>query len=347
MLRFVSLILAAALLAPAALATDTPRLPRKPFNLSSHSPEFFRDLLTGRVWVFKHQGYPAAFHFTADGRAIGCKYNPDGAIFTTPGGYMNWKIGTPNSPSNLEMTTDHWGSGSVLWRMLIVYSPDTGRFHAEQYSRSTQKWRVIWPGWIQDSWPATLRRQCAHMTLPDGLPVNQVQNRLDWEHVKCTAAPVHNHPGSERGYIGATGLAAFGGKPTMTAEQALAVERRMQGVIGRTPRGRRVVGVRTPDRREIWLVDTHDDLIDVGILNQVPGRDIAVIRWKGFTPDYSFRTRYPIPIRPTTRAHPAFEMMIELASAARPVSLDHPAANSAEFVFAPGGRVDAGGASGA
>ena len=89
---------------------------------------------------------------------------------------MDWKIGTPNGPSNLELATDHWTSGPVSWRMLIIYSPDTGRFRTEYYSRSAQEWRIGWDGWIQDSWPATLLRQCARMTLPGGVPVNRKQD---------------------------------------------------------------------------------------------------------------------------------------------------------------------------
>ena len=132
----------------------------------------------------------------------------------------------------------------------------------------------------------------------------------------------------------------------MTLEQVAAVERRMQGVIGVTPRGRRVVGVRTSHRREIWLIDGHDDPIDVGIVNPVPGRDIDVIRWKGSTPDYSVRTRYPIPIRPTPRRHPAFRMMDELAASARPVTLEHPAASRTAFVFSSDGKAASGSVAG-
>ena len=108
--------------------------------------------------------------------------------------------------------------------------------------------------------------------------------QLDWSEFVRTAKPIRNQPGSQHGYIGATGLAASGGKPTMTPEQVPAVQRRMHGVIGVTPRGRRVVGVQIPDRNEIWLIDGHDDLIDVGIVTPVPGRDINVIRWKVSTP---------------------------------------------------------------
>ena len=64
----------------------------------------------------------------------------------------------------------------------------------------------------------------------------------------------------------------------MTVQRAAEIERRMHGVIGLTPRGRRFVGVLTPHRKETWLIDEHEDLVDIGIVNPVPNREIVVIR---------------------------------------------------------------------
>ena len=46
-----------------------------------------------------------------------------------------------------------------------------------------------------------------------------------------------------------------------------------------------------------------------------------------------------MPIRPTPRRHPAFQMMTEIAASARPVTLHHAAAGTALFVFSGEGDV--------
>ena len=329
--------------APACLATETPRLPKSLINLSSHSAEFLEDLLTGRVWVYQRHGAPAVAYFGADGAFQNCSLRRDKTGYRFSGGGWEWQIGSPRNKTSLQVTVSPSGR---KYRMVVIYTPETGRFHAEQYFKRSRGWRIVHDGWVQDALPAVMETYCHNLRAIPGLEIDPSQTELDWSAFARTAKPVRNHPGHELGYIGATGIAASDGKPTMTPEQVIAVERRMQGVIGITPRERRVVGVRTPDRREIWLIDAHDDLKDVGIVNPVPGRDISVVRWKGSTSDYSFRTRYPIPIRPTPRRHPAFRMTDELAASARPVTLDHPAASRAAFVFSPGGMVASGSTTG-
>ena len=338
--------LAAALAVPLAvavsstsLATETPRLPKTLINLSSHSAEFLEDLLTGRVWVYQRNGAPAVMYFGA-GRAFhNCSLRRDKTGYRYSGPGWEWRIGTRRNKTALQVTVH---PGGRKHGMVVIYTPESGRFHAEQYFRKTGDWRIVHDGWVQDTLPAVMETYCHNLRGLPGLETDRSRTDLDWPAFRSAANPIRNHPGHEYGYIGATGLAASGGKPTMTPEQVVAVERRMQGVIGVTPRGRRAVGVRTPDRKEIWLIDAHDDPIDVGIVNPVPGRDIGVIRWKGGTPDYSVRTRYPVPIRPTPRLHPAFRMMEELAASARPVPLEHPAASRVAFVVSSGGKAASG-----
>ena len=113
-----------------------------------------------------------------------------------------------------------------------------------------------------------------------------------------------------------------------------------------TPRGRRLVNVNTPQGKEIWLIDRHDDVVDVGSVSALPHRDVNVIRWHGSTPDYAIRTRYPIPVRPTPRLHPAFQIVADLAVSSQPVKLDHPAASVGTFVFTADGHASSPGGKG-
>ena len=336
MLRSVSLILVAAALSSAAMATETPRLRNLPLNHPSHSAEFFEDLLTGRVWVYERFGAPAVMYFGRDGQYQNCSIRADGRGYRASGPHWEWRIGDRHTASNLQIST-YPGGRKVS--MVIIYTPDTGRFHAEQYFKYSRSWQIVYDGWIQDTLPAVIDQRCPTFQVPSSVAVDGSQTQLDWSDFVRPEDLIRNYPGSQYAYIGATGLAASNGKPTMTVRQAAEIELRMNGVIGITPRGRRIVGVQTPHRRETWLIDDHDDLVDIGIVHPVPSRDVVVIRWEGGTPDYSLRTRYPLPIRPTPRRHPAFQMMTEIAASARPVTLDHAGAGTAAFLFTVGGDV--------
>ena len=334
--RLVSVILVATALSSAAVATETPRLRNLPLNHPSHSAEFFEDLLTGRVWVYERFGAPAAMYFGPDGHYQNCSIRADGAGYRVSGPHWKWRIGDRHTASNLQIST--YPGGRKI-SMVIIYTPNTGRFHAEQYFKYSRSWQIVHDGWIQGTLPAVIRQRCPTLQVPPSVPVDASQTQLEWSDFVRPEALIRNHPGSQYAYIGATGLGASNGKPTMTVRQAAEIERRMHGVIGLTPRGRRIVGVLTPHRKQTWLIDGHDDLVDVGIVHPVPNRDVVVIRWQGSTTDYSLRTRYPIPIRPTPRRHPAFQMMTEIAASARPVTLDHAAAGTAAFLFTDEGGV--------
>ena len=339
MLRYVSPILVATVLSSACFASDTPGLPRLPINISSHSAHFFENLLGGRVWVFNWQGAPAAIHFTREHRAFECRAGRSNTPSPGPSRHMDWRIGSPNNATSLQLTAHGANGARPTNAMVIIYDPRSGRLHAEQYSQDTEKWHVNRDGWIQDRWPAALGQICPQLSLAPGLPINENQNSLDWKDLKRAASPIRNHPGSEYSYIGATGLGASSGQPTMTRKQVENYERLMHGVIGATHFDRRFVFVRTPGGSQVWLLDDRDDIAKVGTVTPVPGRDINVIRWRGSFPDYSYRVRFPIPVRPTPRRHPAFQMMIDLVASKRPVTLGRSSSSSATFLFHAAGKL--------
>ena len=343
--RFILLILAAAGLSSACFAGDTPGLPRAPLNVSSHSADFFEHLLAGRVWVFNWRGAPAAIHFTRDHRAVGCWEGKSGGLFEHEPRFrrMEWWIGTPTNPTALQFTADRPGEKALSYETVVIYDPRTGRFHGERYSRGSEEWHVNRDGWIQDGFPVALRSLCPPRSLPTDLPVDQRQNSVDWDDLKRSAVPIRDLPGSEYSYIGATGLGASSGQATMTRLQVDNYQRLMHGVIGATPHEDsfvdRFVFVRTPDGNEVWLLDDQDDIVVVGAVTPVPGRDVNLIRWRGSLPDYSYRIRFPIPVRPTSRRHPAFEMMADLAASERSIKLRHAGSDASAFVFLPEGKL--------
>lgn len=345
MLRLILPILAATGLSFACFAGDTPALPRLPLNVSSHSASFLEHLLAGRVWVFNWHGRPAAIYFTHNRRAIGCWTGKSGGSFGQEPRFrsMEWRIGTPSNPTALQLTADMPGAEAPSYETVVIYDPRSGRFHGERYSRGAEEWHVNRDGWIQDRFPAALRPLCAPRSLPPDLPIDQRQNSVHWNDLKRSAVPIRDFPGSEYSYIGATGLGASSGQATMTRIQVENYERLMDGVIGATPHDDgfidRFVFVRAPGGNEVWLLDRHDDIVVVGAVTPVPGRDVNLIRWRGSLPDYSYRIRFPIPVRPTSRRHPAFEMMAELAASERSIELPHAGSDASAFVFLPKGKL--------
>ena len=234
------------------MATETPRLRNLPLNHPSHSAEFFEDLLTGRVWVYERFGAPAATYFGPGGQYQNCSIRADGKGYRASGPHWEWRIGDHHTASNLQIST-YPGGRKVS--MVIIYTLNSGRFHAEQYFNYSRSWQIVHDGWIQGTLPAVIEQHCPAFEVPSSVTVDATQTQLKWSNFVRPEDLIRNHPGSQYAYIGATGFAASNGKPTMTARQAAEIERRMHGVIGLTSRGRKIVGVLTPHRKETWLID--------------------------------------------------------------------------------------------
>lgn len=153
MLRFVSPFLISAALSSTALATDTPRLRHLPLNQPSHSAEFFEDLLTNRLWVYERFGAPAAMYFGPDGAFRNCSLRADHSGYRSSGPEWEWSIGDRHTKSNLQIALY---PSSRRISMVIIYTPDSGRFHAEQYFKYSKSCQIIHDGWIQETLPAVI-----------------------------------------------------------------------------------------------------------------------------------------------------------------------------------------------
>lgn len=326
-------------------AAEEPFTRVRPYNLSSHLPSFFRELLTGRVWVYQRRGEPAAVFFGGDGRLQGCWLRKDGSGFVRSHESMRWRIGTPSGMSNLQIA---WATeeGPRYYRMVVIYDGRTGRFHGERFSTTRLAWYVARDGWLQETWPAALAERCAGLGIDPDIPVNRAQKKLDFEDLKRNAAPVVKHPGWERSFFGATGLGASGGKPTVTLEEALAARRAGHGKISIGMSGDRWVPVVWERYAELWKVDENDDVLDLAITRRTPDGSIVLLRWEKSGVINSYHMGYPLPMVVTERRHSAFEMMDALAAGGKPVLLVDGKGERREHVFAEGGGVRAGGVAG-
>ena len=315
-----------------AAGQDGPRL--RPQNLSSHAPEFFRELLSGRVWVFERDGRAAATYFGKDGSVKGCAWPRQMKGYVPYRSDTRWRIGTPSGRSNLEL---NWpGSEGLAWsRRVIVYDRETGRFHSEKFNTRIRAWYVDRDGWIQDGWPGAFRNACNTLTLPWDLATVSEQDSLDLASLEKNAPKVTHLPGSEFSYPGATGVGDSRGKPTMTIEEVVEERRRTHGMIRLRNIGGRSVGVDRPGGiRELWLLDDNDDVVDVATIRPIEDGSYMRIRWEKTGQTATPRVGYPVPAMSTGKLHPAFAMMRDLAEAGRSVAVE-----GAEYVFSPDRKV--------
>lgn len=333
--RFAALAVAVALTGPAfeAAAQEERPLPR-PQNVSSHLPELFRELLSGRVWVASPRGRAAAVHFGKDGVAKRCYWSNARSAYVVNRVELRWRIGTPNGRSNLEI---NWvtSEGVRYWRAVLIYDSETGRLHGERFNSKTRSWYVSRDGWIQDGWPAAFREACPDLVLPWDVATVGEQHSADLEHMRRNATAVVRFPGSEFSFPGATGLGDSRGRPTMTLEEIAEVERRVHGMIQQKSQGGRIVGIRPRSGTvwELWELNDDDDVIDVGSIGVVGDGSVAVARWEKSGVTAHLRVGYPIPTLSTGRLHPAFAMMRDLAERGAPVTVD-----GAKYAFSADGK---------
>ena len=99
----------------------------------------------------------------------------------------------------------------------LFYDPESGRLHNEAVSGET--WAVASRGWVQESWPRSMKEACPDLALPAGLPVNERQTAAAFDTMMAQdgKAAVRHAPGSHLRGPGATGIAAARGRPALPA----------------------------------------------------------------------------------------------------------------------------------
>ena len=314
----------------------------KPYNLSSHPPEFFRDLLAGRVFVHERNGRLAGIHYAADGTTYSCWYSPRRSRFLRAYPGSTWHIGTPNGRANLE---ERWPSPSNLnhrSRRVVIYNPAIGRIHLEAYFKNTNEWRIVRTGWLQTAWPKVLLDECPKLPLPHTLPIDEYQDSADFNDIKANASPIRNHPGSERHYPGATGLADSNGAPTMSADEVQASLARFHGRISEHARGHRIVIVSRQDHAEIWLLGPANKITDVGITRLTDDNTVLTTEWQNLGHTSRRLAGYAIPAVATQEFHPAFKMMKDLSATGTPVFIASDAGTETRHTFRPDGTLHTG-----
>ncbi len=317
----------------------------RPYNLSSHLPEFFREVLKNRVWVYERNGSPAVMFLAEDGSVEGCWSRSSGLRFVKAHGSMRWRIGTPAGISNFETS---WATpeGLKYYRMVLIYDGETGGLHGERFSTRDLSWYVSREGWLQEGWPAVFVEKCGEVSGIPEISVNAAQDTLDFEALRRNAKRVVEPPGWTRSFPGATGVGKSGGKPTLTLEEVLAHRAAGHGKVAIGMSGDRWVGVVWENYAELWKVDSEDEIVDMAITRRTPDGSVVLVRWEKSGMINSYHIGYPIPMVVTNRLHSSFEMMNQIGASKKPVTLTGSRGNRREHVFDREGGVRVSGAPG-
>ncbi len=326
-------ILGAVLIQPAHAAT------RHATNHSSHLPEFFRNLLAGRVFVHERHGAAAAIHYRKDGTFYACWLSSDGRYLQTPED-ATWQIGTRVSRSNIQHRTYHPRLGEEFIRRVVIYTPSTGRFHFESYLKQSKRWKIDRDGWIQNSWPSILFDNCRHLALPADLPINESQTAGDFETFKQHAYPIRNHPGSDRRFPGATGVAAASNGPTLTPEAVEAAFRSYERNISISTTGKHYVFHSFPDHKEVWRLDLRMNITNTATMRLDTYNAVFVTKWRTGGRAGRISYGYPLFAISTDRPHPIFPMMESVVGRQSAVSIPNADGIDVDHHFDADGNVN-------
>ena len=160
---------AASLAAGGAMAQTTPHGP----NYSSHAAGFFTGLLGGRVWILERPNASRA----GDRNTVWAHYHaPDGMLLACAhlGGAheaasARWRVVPSREFRALynylepDMEPD---PGQRRGHTPIFHDPATGALHNEAIGPASRAWVVASRGWIQESWPRSMKDACPDLELP-------------------------------------------------------------------------------------------------------------------------------------------------------------------------------------
>lgn len=311
-------------------------------NFSSHGPEFFTDLLSGRVWLFERGGKVGAVYFGSDGDARGCWMNRKGGRYFQTGEDWRWSVGIRVGGTKLELSRRVKGR-QATYGLVPIYDGETGRLHGERFDRSKKKWFVTLDGWVEERWPGGLKRVCPGLSLPESLEAVANDGDVAWRSAVMGRRPVVRHRGWKDSFPGAVGLGASGGKPTLTLEALTALVGRMHGTVAVDINGEeRVVLVRGLDG-ELWQLGDGGEIGETAALELVRGGTVIVANWRPSGAVTSWYVGYPFPLRPTGRRYAAFRMMDALAAERRRVTVRLRDGGERTVGFLAGGKLLGGG----
>ena len=348
--------LAAALLAALAADAAWGRGAAPGANLSSHSAAFFESLLSGRVWVLERPNSSLA----ADRGTVWAHYHaPDGTLRACAhlgGGYAGaearWRV-VPSREFRALYNYYEAGTepdpGRRHGHTPIFHDPETGVLHNEALSGGG-RWAVASRGWVQESWPASMKAACPNLALPAHLPVNSRQTATAFGTMMAQdpGAALRHAPGSHLRGPGATGIAAAHGRDRLPAADLARFLAENDGFVLTDTAGARHVLVLGAEGDELWLLDANGAVADTGVL--VPGSSPVsaaggaeiVVHYERLPIRPRYRIGDALPFLPTGERFEAMRLTDRLAAEGAPVLLPIRGLGEISVRFRAGGTLTAG-----
>ena len=328
-------LLAAAVLAAAFAAADAAwgqEAPSGP-NLSSHDARFFSDLLSARVWVLERPNSARA----GDRNTVWAHYHaPDGTLLACAhlgGAYApgtaRWRVVPSRAFRSLYNYLEPDASpdpGRRRGHTPLFYDPDSGRLHNEAVSGSGGRWAVASTGWVQESWPLSMKEACPGLALPASLPVNRKQTATAFDAMMAQGpeAALRNAPGAHRRGPGAIGIAAAGGRPMLSAAELGRFLAENDGfVLTDTARASHVL-VLGEAGDELWLLGEDGAIADVGLLVPAAGGAEIAVHYERLPLRVRYRIGDALPFLATGERFAAMRITDRLAGTGTAASLPLP-----------------------
>ncbi len=318
------------------------------YNLSSHAPEFFSELLTNRVWVFHAPEWDVVSEKDVTTAFF---HHPNGTLSRCPKGRKaTWGLMPGRGffvRYNYQPVTAGKGIPQGWWQFAIHYHGETGVLRSEAFKEHREEHIVLMDGWVQDSWPAVMKKKCPYLDIP--LPVNERQTATDLMEMmqQDPEAPIRRFPGYEISAPGATGIGAAGGGPTMSKEDFSEFLRNHNGYIGLSSWLRRYVLILNEKVDQIWQLDEQgDEITDIGHLALSPNGGRLTIEFDGKALTATYHVGYPFFYMPTGERYAAMRLMDWLIAQEDYVELPFMDREAVSFRFLEDGALQAAAAGG-
>ena len=324
-------------------------------NLSSHDARFFSELLSGRVWVLERPNTRLA----ADRNTVWAHYHaPDGALLACAhlgGEYApataRWRVVPSRAFRALYNYLEPGAepdSGRRRGHTPLFYDPETGVLHNEALPGSGGRWAVASRGWVQESWPISMKHACPGLPLPASLAANEKQTATAFDAMMAQDPDVvlRNAPGSRLRGPGAVGIAASAGRTMLSGAELGRFLDENDGSVLTDLGGARHVLVLGAAGDELWLLGDDGTIADVGLLVPAAGGAEIAIHYERLPLRPRYRIGDPLPFLPTGERFAAFRLTDRLAGSGAAVMLPLPGLGERAVQLRPDGTLTVDGGSG-
>ena len=300
-------------------------------NLSSHGAAFFERLLAGRVWVLERpnssraddRGTVWAHYHAPDGTLLACAHLGGAHTPAT----AHWRVVPSRAFRALYNYLEPGAEpdpGRRRGHTPIFHDPETGGLHNETLSGT--RWHVASRGWVQESWPRSMKDACPELALPAGLPVNERQTSTAFAAMMAQDpdAPVRNASGSHLRGPGATGIAAAQGRDGLSRADLARFLAENDGFVLTDTAGARHLLVLGEAGDELWLLGEDGRVADTGLLVPASGGTEIAVHYERLPIRPRYRIGDALPFLPTGERFAAMRMTDRLAAEGTPLVLPFP-----------------------